>query len=84
MIDARGDICRLFLSTTLPSDRIRDVARRAADSGVEVQELSRFAVDGVKTPAGLVLGYGAISTDRIEEGIRLLRKQFDARRGSGQ
>ena len=72
------------LSKTLPSEQIRDVARRAADSGVEVQELSRFAVDGAKTPAGLVLGYGAISTDRIEEGMRLLRKQFDGRRGSGQ
>jgi GntR family transcriptional regulator/MocR family aminotransferase len=68
------------LCRTLSADRLRDVVRRAADKGVEVQELSRFAVDGVKTPNGLVLGYGAISTDRIEEGLRLLRREFESRR----
>jgi GntR family transcriptional regulator/MocR family aminotransferase len=65
------------LCDTLSADRLRGVVRRASDDGVEVQELSRFAVDGVKTPAGLVLGYGAIALDRIEEGLRLLRTQFD-------
>jgi GntR family transcriptional regulator/MocR family aminotransferase len=66
------------LCDTLSADRLRDVVRRASDEGVEVQELSRFAVEGVKTPAGLVLGYGAIALDRIEEGLRLLRTHFDA------
>jgi GntR family transcriptional regulator/MocR family aminotransferase len=68
------------LSRTMSSERLRDVAMNASNAGVEVQELSRFAVDGVSTPVGLALGYGAIPTDRIEDGMRLLRKQFDRRR----
>jgi GntR family transcriptional regulator/MocR family aminotransferase len=68
------------LCGTLSAARLQDVVRRASDSGVEVHALSRFAVEGVGTPAGLVLGYGAIPTDRIEEGLRLLRKQFEPKR----
>jgi GntR family transcriptional regulator / MocR family aminotransferase len=58
------------------ADRIGAVVRRAADCGVAVQELSRF---GVASPArpGLVLGYGAIPTARIQEGLRRLRTCFD-------
>jgi GntR family transcriptional regulator/MocR family aminotransferase len=66
-------LCRM-----LSADQLRAVVARASDDGVEVQELSRFAVDGVKTRAGLVLGYGAIPTNRIAEGLRLLRRQFGA------
>jgi GntR family transcriptional regulator/MocR family aminotransferase len=66
------------LCRTLSADQLRAVVARASDDGVEVQELSRFAVDGVKTRAGLVLGYGAIPTNRIAEGLRLLRRQFGA------
>jgi GntR family transcriptional regulator/MocR family aminotransferase len=65
------------LARKMSVDRINDVARRAADRGVAVHVLSRFAVSG--TPrAGLMLGYGAIPTADIEEGMRLLRTCFDS------
>ena len=54
---------------------INRVATRASEAGVAVQELSRFAV-GEAGRAGLVLGYGGISTTDIVEGLRLLRRCF--------
>jgi GntR family transcriptional regulator / MocR family aminotransferase len=57
------------------AERVHAVVRRASELEVEVQELSRFAVD-VRGRAGLVLGYGAIPTARIEEGLRRLRTCF--------
>jgi GntR family transcriptional regulator/MocR family aminotransferase len=56
-------------------DELREVARGAAEHGVMVQELSRFAVDALPR-AGLALGYGAIPTGRIREGLRVLRQSF--------
>ena len=44
-------------------------------AGVAVQELSRFGVDA-PGPPGLVLGYGAIPTARIEDGLQRLRSCF--------
>jgi len=52
------------------------VARRAADAGVAIQTLASFAV-GAAAPAGIVLGYGAIPTGRIEEGFHRLRRCID-------
>ena len=50
--------------------------RRAAEGGVAVQILSRFAAS--ESPrAGIMLGYGAIPTARIEEGMQLLRACFE-------
>lgn len=40
--------------------------------------MSVFRVDG-RPPAGFVLGYGAIETARITEGLRRLRRCFDER-----
>jgi GntR family transcriptional regulator/MocR family aminotransferase len=57
--------------------RIAAVARRAAGSGVAVQELSRFAF-GRGRPSGLMFGYGAIATDHIAEGLRRLRASLTA------
>jgi len=51
------------------------VARRASDAGVAIQVLSKFAA-GKSARAGLVLGYGAIPTDNIREGLRRLRTCF--------
>jgi GntR family transcriptional regulator/MocR family aminotransferase len=47
------------------------VVRRAAEAGVAVTELARFCGE---RPAqrGLVIGYGAVPTDRIPEGMRRL------------
>ena len=44
-------------------------------AGVVVQELSKFGVDS-PGPPGLLLGYGAIPTARIEDGLRRLRSCF--------
>jgi GntR family transcriptional regulator/MocR family aminotransferase len=55
--------------------QIAAVARRAAEDGVAIQVLSFFAVGQTKR-AGIVLGYGGIATDRIEEGLRRLRRCF--------
>jgi GntR family transcriptional regulator/MocR family aminotransferase len=69
----------LHVAAMARSGSVRDVAaaaRRASESGVEVQQLATFAV----TPpgrAGLVLGYGAIATTDIAEGLRRLRSCFE-------
>jgi GntR family transcriptional regulator/MocR family aminotransferase len=58
-------------------DQISDVARRAAEQGVAVQALSSFGVS--ENPrAGMMLGYGAIPTAHIEEGLHLLHACFDS------
>jgi GntR family transcriptional regulator / MocR family aminotransferase len=57
-------------------ERITSVARLAIDSGVAFQRLSSCAV-GNSAQAGVVLGYGAIATGQIEEGLHRLRKCFD-------
>jgi GntR family transcriptional regulator/MocR family aminotransferase len=49
------------------------VARKAADCGVALQTLSAFA-QHESPPAGVVLGYGAIATGDIEDGLHCLRK----------
>lgn len=53
------------------------VAERAAARGVAVRPLSFFA-DDRRGPDGLVIGYGAIPTERVEEGLRRLRECFSA------
>jgi GntR family transcriptional regulator/MocR family aminotransferase len=50
----------------------RAVAERAAAQGVAVFPLSYHFVDTPPRP-GLLFGYGAIPSDRIEEGLRRLR-----------
>jgi GntR family transcriptional regulator/MocR family aminotransferase len=56
--------------------QIAAVARRAIDVGVAFQMLSSFAV-GETARAGIVLGYGAIATSQVKEGLHRLRKCFD-------
>jgi GntR family transcriptional regulator / MocR family aminotransferase len=63
------------MARTASADKIGAIARRASDAGVVVQELSRFGVNS-PGPPGLVLGYGAIPTGRIEDGLRRLRSCF--------
>jgi GntR family transcriptional regulator/MocR family aminotransferase len=58
-------------------NEIAAIARRALDAGVAVQILSTFAV-ARSARAGLVLGYGAIATDEITEGLRRLKSCFKA------
>jgi GntR family transcriptional regulator / MocR family aminotransferase len=63
------------MARTASADKIGIIVRRASDAGVVVQELSRFGVNP-PGPPGLVLGYGAIPTDRIEDGLQRLRSCF--------
>ncbi len=64
------------LARNMAADETVEIARRATDRGVAVQDLSRSAVSAASR-AGFMLGYGAIPTARIEEGLRLLRACFD-------
>jgi len=56
-------------------EQLTAVFRRAMDVGVVFQRLSVFAV-GDSALAGVVLGYGAIATGQIQDGLRRLRKCF--------
>lgn len=67
------------LARSMSADQIAEVARRAADRGIAVHILSRFAVSAIPR-AGVMLGYGAIPTAHIEKGLRLLRAYFDSER----
>jgi len=53
--------------------QIAALQARAAAEGVAIQILSSFAVMRSRR-AGVVLGYGAISSGDIEEGLRRLRR----------
>ena len=64
------------LARRMSVDQIAAVARRAAESGVAFQVLSSFAASA-SPRAGIMLGYGAIPTARIQEGLCLLRACFD-------
>jgi GntR family transcriptional regulator/MocR family aminotransferase len=56
-------------------EQLSEIVRRASAAGVEVQQLSAFAFSR-PAQAGLVMGYGVISTDHIEEGLQRLRSCF--------
>ena len=56
----------------LETPDMRTLVRRSRAVGVAVYPLSRFYA-GEPDRAGLVLGYGAIPPERIDEGLRLLR-----------
>ena len=58
-----------------PGVDVARVAERAAACGVAVRTLSFFG-DGKASPDGLVIGYGAIPTARVPEGLRRLRECF--------
>jgi GntR family transcriptional regulator / MocR family aminotransferase len=54
-------------------DDAHDVVEPARRSGVTLPALSWFSARPEHARPGLVLGYGAIPTDRIDEGLRRLR-----------
>ncbi|HEX5013335.1 MAG TPA: PLP-dependent aminotransferase family protein [Candidatus Limnocylindrales bacterium] len=60
-------------------DDARDIARRARTLDVGLYPISQFAAEP-STPPGLVLGYGAIPRDRIEEGLSRLEQAIRRRR----
>jgi GntR family transcriptional regulator / MocR family aminotransferase len=64
------------LARRMSADQIAAVRRRAAGRGVALYDLSSLAISG-SPPAGILLGYSAIPTARIEEGLCLLRACFN-------
>ena len=71
----------LHVAAHVTADRsidLADVVKCAGARGVMVQQISRFCMD---TPArdGLVIGYGAIATAKVDEGMRRLGRSFRAR-----
>jgi GntR family transcriptional regulator/MocR family aminotransferase len=65
------------LATNISVERIAYIARRAAGLGVAIQQLADFAVD-TNQRSGITIGYGAVATSKIAEGLRRLRKCFSA------
>ena len=57
------------------SEEIDRVLDQAAERDVAVQSLAKFAVDAMRRP-GLMIGYGAIATGDIQEGMKCLRECF--------
>ncbi|WP_253817210.1 hypothetical protein [Myxococcus xanthus] len=53
----------------------RELARRGHDAGIGIEELSRYFA-GTRTRHGWVPGYGCVTTDRINEGLRRPRARL--------
>jgi GntR family transcriptional regulator/MocR family aminotransferase len=64
------------LARRMSAQQITAVTQRAAERGVAAQVLSSFVLEA-NPPAGLMLGYGAIPTAKIQAGLCLLRACFD-------
>jgi GntR family transcriptional regulator/MocR family aminotransferase len=56
---------------------LRRAVARARSAGVGIHALSRYSVPKEHTRKGLVVGYGAIHLDRIEEGLAIVRRCLD-------
>jgi GntR family transcriptional regulator/MocR family aminotransferase len=66
----------LHICATAPAlsvEQVATVIERAARAGVACHPLALFALDEPES-AGFVIGYGAIATDRIEEGLERLHR----------
>jgi GntR family transcriptional regulator/MocR family aminotransferase len=57
---------------------VDDVVRRAEAAGVGIYPLSRFCAEE-PAQSGVVIGYGAIATSKVEEGLRRLAACFRSR-----
>ena len=64
------------LARRASAEQMNAMVLRAAQADVAVQKLSSFAIGGI-AGAGMVLGYGAIALEQIQEGLRRLRQSFD-------
>jgi GntR family transcriptional regulator/MocR family aminotransferase len=68
-------VCAVSMNRTV--NEIAAIVARASAVGVELHPLALFAATAGRQRAGLVLGYGAIVTDAIDEGLRRLRACFE-------
>lgn len=62
---------------TPSANQLLKITRRAAESSVAIQFFAN-RTNPRKDQPGIILGYGAIATSRIREGLRLLRPCFDS------
>ena len=76
-LDPVPSVTGMHLTARLRSGRVteeRDLARRALARGVRFDRLSKYCASAPQS--GLVLGYGAIGSGKIEEALRRLRACF--------
>ncbi|WP_235834187.1 MocR-like pyridoxine biosynthesis transcription factor PdxR [Actinomadura logoneensis] len=66
-------LCALLASGG-PGD-VRAVLTRAGELGVAAEDLSAYCAGDTPLP-GIVLGYGAVPTERVATGLRLLTRAF--------
>jgi GntR family transcriptional regulator/MocR family aminotransferase len=64
------------VATDASRARMDEVVERAWERNVAVQPLAPFSHD-VPPRAGILLGFGQIATDDLEEGLRRLRLCFE-------
>jgi GntR family transcriptional regulator/MocR family aminotransferase len=72
----------LHLSATavdMSPERVQAIVRRAARIGVRCFPLQLFALTRA-APSGLVIGYGAVPTERVEAGLERLHRSMAAAR----
>ena len=76
-LDAEPSVAGLHITALLPEGKDDgEVVAAAFAAGVAVQPLSRYRMRAPGRP-GLLLGYGAIATERIDEGMRRLDKVLE-------
>jgi GntR family transcriptional regulator/MocR family aminotransferase len=63
------------LARNASAEEIKIIVEKASEAGVEVQELAPLTV-APSGRAGILLGYGAIPTANVREGLRRLRSCF--------
>jgi GntR family transcriptional regulator/MocR family aminotransferase len=61
----------------------REVAEAATAHGVEVMPLSAYVIGEAPVQSGLVLGFGAVTPEAIDRGMRGLAGAIETRRGRG-
>ncbi|HZC27975.1 MAG TPA: PLP-dependent aminotransferase family protein [Actinopolymorphaceae bacterium] len=71
-------VAGLHVAAHLYNGSDETVVEQARRVGVHLPALSWFAADRTDVQSGLVLGYGAIQTERIDEGMRKLRQILSA------
>lgn len=77
LVPSEAGIHVAVLARIASVDRLRSIARRAADRSAAIQLLWPRPF-GAQGRTGLMLGYGGIPTSRIKEGLRLLRSCFES------
>ena len=62
---------------TLPRHSEAELLRRAAEAGLPLRGLSEFCREATPPPSTLILGYGGLPTERVEEVAARLKAAWD-------